>query len=226
MHLRLLIISNVVSLVVTTVAVVKWKQTIHEQAVIMNRNLQQQDCCGCNIDGSSGALVTDDCKFQDDYLYAIDILLSCGSERFDAPLRLHTFKRHSRNHERIFNDQLVTFRDSQLWFDAYNTNRCIAVANDNELEIGTSSCASFHFVSGSRSNNYFIRDTSTGLCAGLGNDDCNADRSTGGEECGGVDHRFLPLIMGDCDDALDFHFESEAQDCGNGATEMPNSRCF
>ena len=80
-----------------------------------------------------GALVTSDCLFDNDYAYAIDIYWSCGDERFNNPLRLHTFKRHSRSHKMVFRDQLVTFRDNQLWFDAYNIPRCIEI-DGAELE--------------------------------------------------------------------------------------------
>ena len=86
------------------------------------------------LDGSQGALVTRDCLFQNDYAYALDILLSCGSERFNADLRLHTFKRHARADRRVFNDQLVTYRSGgQLWFDEYSTPRCVQVQTNGSL---------------------------------------------------------------------------------------------
>ena len=73
---------------------------------------------GPDYTGMQGALVTTDCMFGD-YPYAVDILLSCGDERFGEALRLHTFKRHAHDHRTIFADQRLTYRDDRLWFDGY-----------------------------------------------------------------------------------------------------------
>ena len=174
------------------------------------------------LDGEEGALVTSDCRFED-YSYAIDILLSCGSERFADELRLHTFKRHSHSHQRVFNDQRLTYRDGQLWFDAYATPRCVKVDPDGRLFLATSAadCASVVFAP--HEGGHLIQDTQSGLCVVLGESECDAHRSTGGQECGGVDHRYLPLRMGDCTDALAFAFSSQAASC---ADEYPQAACF
>jgi hypothetical protein len=76
-------------------------------------------------------------------------------------------------------------------------------------------------------NSFNIRQDVTGNCITLGSSsvDCNDDRSTGGSECGGVAHRYLPLGMGSCDDALSFRFETKAEDCTNG-DEFPGNSCF
>ena len=79
-----------------------------------------------------GAVVTEDCMYED-YPYAVDILLSCGSERFGSELRLHTFKRHSHDHGRVFNDQRIAHRSQQLWFDGYSQPRCIRFTDDGRL---------------------------------------------------------------------------------------------
>jgi hypothetical protein len=182
------------------------------------------------LDARQGALVTSDCLYDNDYPYAMDIYWSCGDEHFDEPLRLHTWKRHSRSHKRIFADQFVTHREGGLWFDAYGAPpRCIQ-AIGQELFVTTDECSLFELIpaatSTSTANAYRFRDATTRLCMGTGA--CDSDRSTGGSECGGVDHRFLPLIMvEDCDNtALVFRFESEAQDCANSQEELPEDSCF
>lgn len=177
-----------------------------------------------SLEGMSGALVTSDCLFQD-YAYAIDIFWSCGDERFNNPLRLHTFKRHSYQHQLIFADQLITYRNHYLWFEEYSRPRCISVGDDGELMLETSEsdCNEFIFVS----NNAYIQDAATGECITLGEGvSCEDDRSTGGSECDGVDHRYLPLAMGPCDNALAFEFQSIAEDCSNGENEYPGNSCF
>ena len=204
-----------------------------------------------SFDGMKGAIVTNDCIYNDgDYPYAIDIFWSCGSEQFNEPLRLHTFKRHSYSHKRIFNDQLITYRNKQLWFENYDTPRCIRINEEGELLLTNDSsyCSLFTFISArgqdqQHNEEFYITSsiddgtTTTTQCLGLGNDDtvnCNSDRSTGGNECGGIDHRYLPLVMkmNDCDDLdstkpLRFHFEIQAQDCSNNKNEYPNNDlCF
>ena len=126
----------------------------------------------------------------------------------------------------VFRDQLVTYRDNQLWFDAYNIPRCIQVEGD-ELHLSSidSDCTIFELLSTSVSD-FLIQDASTGNCMGLGGANCNSDRSTGGRECGSVDHRYLPLEMGNCNDALRLRFETEAQDCANNEDERPENACF
>ena len=184
------------------------------------------------LDGMQGALVTSDCLFDDgNYPYAIDIFWSCGDERFNEPLRLHTFKRHSRSHSMIFADQLITYRDDKrLWFDAYNIPRCIRIYGDDELQVTSSreQCTKFEFLPSSNEDEHKIQDATTGRCMGLGGGtSCNSDRSTGGNECGGVDHRYLPLVMmEDCDSGLVFRFQTEAEDCSNGRSERPENACF
>ncbi|KAL7547599.1 hypothetical protein ACHAWF_010885 [Thalassiosira exigua] len=179
------------------------------------------------FDGESGAIVTTDCLFLD-YGYAIDIYWSCGSERFGNPLRLHTFKRHSRGHGLVFADQKITHRDGILWFEEYDTPRCISVRG-GDLVLRTSASQCDEFILEGSEGGFEIRQAVTGDCVTLGTSpfgDCNDDRSTGGSECGGVDHRFLPLGMGSCDRALEFRFERRAEDCTNGADEYPSPDCF
>lgn len=171
------------------------------------------------LDGRKGALVTDNCQFRD-YSYAIDIEYSCGVERFNQPVRLHTFKRHSYSHKRVFNDQLLSYRNSHLWFDEYSTPRCIVIRNSGEFRLDTSGCSLVKFVP--RDEGHLLRYN--GQCAGLGQGaSCNSDRSTGGNECGGIDHRFLPLVMTDCSEGLIFRFETRAEGCSN---EFPENACF
>ena len=174
------------------------------------------------LDGEEGALVTADCRFED-YSYAIDILLSCGSERFADELRLHTFKRHSHSHQRVFNDQRLTYRDGQLWFDAYATPRCVKTDPDGRLFLATNAAACASVVFTPHQGGHSIQDTESGRCVVLGGSDCDAHRATGGQECGGVDHRYLPLRMGDCTDALAFGFISQAASC---VDEYPQAECF
>ena len=192
------------------------------------------------LDGMQGALVTSDCLFEDgNYPYAVDIFWSCGDERFHQPLRLHTFKRHSRSHKLVFADQSITYRDGgRLWFDSYPIARCIRVVVDGDdddddefLQLSTNrqQCTQFDFLPtpGGGGNGYRLQDVATGRCMGLGTTtSCSSDRSTGGSECGGVDHRFLPLVMGDSSAGLVFRFETEAQDCSNGRNERPENACF
>eukprot|EP00546_Thalassionema_frauenfeldii_P018324 CAMPEP_0178897040 /NCGR_PEP_ID=MMETSP0786-20121207/1520_1 /TAXON_ID=186022 /ORGANISM="Thalassionema frauenfeldii, Strain CCMP 1798" /LENGTH=244 /DNA_ID=CAMNT_0020567535 /DNA_START=1 /DNA_END=735 /DNA_ORIENTATION=- len=235
----LLIITNLISLIATLCFVlwiygfVVWKPSLVDNDKEFRRRLRQGNCCSCtfNLEGRQGALVTSDCQFQNDYDYAIDILLSCGSERWNAPLRLHTFKRHSYNHQKIFNDQLLTFRQGNLWFDAYDQPRCIQIRSDGDLHLtqDASDCTEIEFVPTTIENGYGIRDAGTNLCVALDAASCGSDRSTGGRECGGMDHRYLPLGMKRCDDeaSLMFRFEITAEDCSNGAAkEFPSTRCF
>ena len=170
----------------------------------------------------SGALVTSDCIFEG-YPYAIDILLSCGGEEFDDALRLHTFKKHAHDHRKVFNDQLLTFRDGQLWFDAYETPLCVQTTSDQQLVLAeeAQACSKFNLVE--EGAMFFIKNQNSGLCAGLGGSSCESHRSTGGSECGGVSHRYLPLVFGDCSNALQFMFKQQADVCDN---EYPNDACF
>ena len=154
-----------------------------------------------------------------------DVFCSCGSERFGNALRLHTFKRHSLNHELVFADQLITYRNKYLWFEEYSTPRCISI-DGGELYLHTSSSNCDEFQLDGNSGSFEIRHESSGNCITLDGSDCKDDQSTGGRECGGVDHRFLPLGMGSCDDALSFRFEDKAEDCTNGEDEYPGSSCF
>lgn len=174
------------------------------------------------FDGAQGAIVTADCMFAD-YTYAIDILLSCGSERFADELRLHTFKRHSHSHQQVFNDQLLTYRNQQLWFDAYSTPRCIQIDNNGRLQLTTqpSQCTTIELIE--QGNGFLLKDAEGGECATLGTSQCSEHQWTGGRECGGIDHRFLPLVMGDCSFGLQFTFETRAESC-NG--EYPEEECF
>ena len=74
---------------------------------------------------------------------------------------------------------------------------------------------------------FTIQTSGIAECVTLGSGtNCNDDRSTGGRECGGVDHRYLPLRIGYCSEALVFQFESRAEDCTNGRTEYPDNQCF
>lgn len=166
--------------------------------------------------------MTYDCLFQD-YGYAIDIYWSCGDERFGNALRLHTFKRHSQSHRLIFADQKITFRDGILWFQEYSTPRCIQIRN-GELYLRSSSSNCDNFVLDGSESNFKVRRVGAGDCVRTTN--CNNDESTGGEECGGLDHRFLPLEMGSCNNALKFRFRTRAEDCTNGRGEYPENACF
>ncbi len=172
--------------------------------------------------GRQGALVTRDCLYRS-YPYAIDIRLSCGAERFDQVLRLHTFKRHAHQHRSVFSDQRITVRDRKLWFDGYPSRRCIQVNARGELILSMRAgrCAEFDLVQAGESVR--IRDFSTGLCAGLGDASCDDHQFTGGLECGGVEHRYLPLVMGDCRDALQFSFAGSVDFCDG---ELPEDACF
>ena len=174
------------------------------------------------FDGFSGALVTTNCMFQD-YPYALDILLSCGNERFDAELRLHTFKRHSYPHQKVFNDQLLTYREGQLWFDAYESPFCIRIDAQGRFQLTRepSRCAAIQLVEDK--GTFRVVDVSSGSCATLEDAACGDHRGTGGYECGGISHRYLPLIMGACDVALEFTFQDTAGSCSN---EYPDDACF
>ena len=156
-------------------------------------------------------------------LSAIDILLSCGSERFGDELRLHTFKRHSHAHKQVFNDQLLTYRDQQLWFDAYTTPRCIQIDGSGRLQLTTqeSQCSTIELVE--EGNWFLLQDAESGACATLGGTQCNEHQWTGGRECGGIDHRYLPLVMADCSDGLLFTFATQAESCN---AEYPEDECF
>lgn len=174
------------------------------------------------FDGIQGALVTADCRYLD-YAYAIDILLSCGSERFGEELRLHTFKRHAYRHGQIFRDQRLTYREGQLWFDAYATPRCVWIDDRGRLQLTTQSAQCAPIALQATGGGFYIQDTSTAQCAGLGTAVCEEHEWTGGRECGGIDHRFLPLVMGDCSEALKFTLREEADAC---ADEYPEADCF
>ena len=169
-----------------------------------------------------GAVVTEDCTYED-YPYAVDILLSCGSERFGSELRLHTFKRHSHAHARVFNDQRITHRDQQLWFDGYSQPRCIRFATDGQLMLESDETRCSTVALNPTAGGFRIAEPATGRCAGLGTAQCGDHAFTGGRECGGTDHRYLPLTMGDCDAALSFRIETDAQAC---EAEYPEAACF
>lgn len=172
--------------------------------------------------GVEGALVTTDCMFRD-YPYAVDILLSCGDERFGEALRLHTFKRHAHDHRAVFSDQRLTYRDSRLWFDGYAQPRCVKVDSRGQLMLDTRMERCTELVLDTVGDQFRVLDASTGLCAGLGGTECGAHEWTGGRECGGIDHRYLPLVMEDCANALGFVFAVAADPCGG---EYPRSECF
>ncbi|MEE2755423.1 MAG: hypothetical protein VYA30_02125 [Myxococcota bacterium] len=175
-----------------------------------------------SLDGQSGALVTRDCEYRT-YPYAVDILLSCGDERFGQMLRLHTFKRHAHGHRRVYNDQLITYRDQRLWFDAYDIARCVTIDNRGRmgLSIEAARCARLDLVQ--NANGFLIRESSANRCAGLGTAQCDDHQFTGGRECGGVQHRYLPIVMGDCNSALQFRFEARADFCEGF---LPEPACF
>ena len=187
-----------------------------------DQSTQDAEAVPFDFEGRQGALVTSNCQFED-YHYAVDILLSCGNERFNSELRLHTFKRHSYDHKQVFNDQRITFRNQHLWFDGYDTPRCIRVNNARQFVLATEAhgCASFALVG--TQDSFSIADSDTGLCATLGGAACDAHQSTGGFECGGREHRFLPLTMADCARALQFRFENMTEGCPN---EFPQNDCF
>lgn len=171
---------------------------------------------------TQGALVTADCIFEG-YSYAIDILLSCGSEQFGDALRLHTFKKHAYDHRRVFNDQLLTYREGQLWFDAYYPPLCVQTKSDHQLGLAEEAqeCSTFDLIEDGQT--FIIQNRNSGLCAGLSRSSCDSHRSTGGSECGGISHRYLPLVFGDCDDALNFTWRYQVDVCTN---EYPTDACF
>ena len=112
----------------------------------------------------SGAVVTSNCMYEG-YAYAIDILLSCGDERFDEVLRLHTFKQHAWEHSRIFRDQKLTYRDENLWFDDYQTPRCVSIdGNRWFLSTQEASCTQFA-LDFQEDNSFVIRNAATDQCA-------------------------------------------------------------
>ena len=174
------------------------------------------------LSSKKGALVTADCKFED-YSYAIDILLSCGSEELGDALRLHTFKKHAHDHRKVFNDQLLTYRDGRLWFDAYDPPLCVKTNNDQQLGLSdqTQACSMFDLIEDGHT--FIIQNRNSGFCAGLGGSSCESHRPTGGYECGGISHRYLPLVFGDCDNALRFTWKEQADICTN---EYPRNACF
>ena len=169
-----------------------------------------------------GAIVTRDCMYET-YPYAIDILLSCGSERFDAALRLHTLKRHSHDHRKVFADQRIAHRDQQLWFDGYGVARCVRFAEEGRLMLETDAAQCSTVALQPLIDGFRLSDPATGRCAGLGDAQCEDHAFTGGRECGGTDHRYLPLLMGNCDAALTFGVQTEAQNCSD---EYPDPTCF
>ena len=114
-----------------------------------------------------GAIVTADCLFGD-YPYAIDILLSCGSEETGAPLRLHTFKRHAHDHRLVFNDQRITYREGLLWFDTYRPALCLAVSDDAQLRLVSEENDCTSFTLRERDDVFMIQAVDSQLCAGLG----------------------------------------------------------
>ena len=114
-----------------------------------------------------GAVVTEDCTYED-YPYAVDILLSCGSERFGSELRLHTFKRPRHAHARVFNDQRLTHRDQQLWFDGYSQPRCIRFAADGRLVLESDGDRCSSVALNPANGGFRIAEPTTGRCAGLG----------------------------------------------------------
>ena len=174
------------------------------------------------LDGERGALVTGDCSFEG-YTYAIDIRLSCGDERFDEELRLHTFKRHSHKHKKVFNDQLLSYREGRLWFDGYAQPHCIWVDDRQRLRLTTDGQSCTPFIFELRTVGHSLRNRDSSQCVVLSAADCGDHKWTGGKECGGVDHRYLPLSMGACDRALAFSFVREAEGC---ADEFPEQECF
>ncbi|MEE2785963.1 MAG: hypothetical protein VX589_01400 [Myxococcota bacterium] len=175
-----------------------------------------------NLNGARGALVTSDCRYRG-YAYAIDILLSCGDERLGSPLRLHTFKRHSHNHRQVFNDQRIHVRNEQLWFDAYDPPQCIRVDGGGRFQLSgdVDDCAHWRFEA--QGDGFRLREQRTGRCARLDGVDCANHRWTGGVECDGVEHRYLPLVVAGCDGALTFQVKDRAPFCAN---EYPGAACF
>ena len=93
---------------------------------------------------------------------------SCGDEVFDEELRLHTFKKHAHEHRKVFNDQLLTYRDNQLWFDALQSPRCVTISN-NRLFLSTnaSQCAAFVLLDSQQG--FVIQERNSEKCMTLGN---------------------------------------------------------
>ena len=127
----------------------------------------------------------------------------------------------------------MTYKNKILFFDEYDTSRCVSIDDDGDLRLNSASsqCDEFNLVVSEENGNdekFYIQLLSTGECFTMGDGvGCNDDRSTGGNECSGVDHRFLPLKMGSCNNqALSFQFETKAEDCANGQNEYPSSSCF
>ena len=170
----------------------------------------------------TGAFVTEDCTYEG-YPYAIDILLSCGDERFGAELRLHTFKRHAYAHRTVFADQRITLRDGQLWFDGYSPPRCVRIDSSQRLMLESSASRCSTLALHPVGSVYRLTEPASGLCAGLGVAQCDDHAFTGGRECGGIDHRYLPLRFGSCDSALGFRVATQADEC---PAEFPAAECF
>jgi hypothetical protein len=157
----------------------------------------------------TGALVSSDCTYSD-YPYALDIEYSCGSERFNQPLRMHTFKRNRQR--RIYSDQLITYKtDGTLWYESYNSPRCIYINNSNRLRLTTSEnrCDNFDLTSQG-----WLKDINSGLCASM--ESCDELKFTGGYECDDVRHYYLDIEMTNCDNlSTKFEVREDADFCAN-----------
>ena len=172
----------------------------------------------------TGALVTAGCVYEG-YEYAIDVYWSCGSEQWGQPLRLHTYKRHAYPDRAIFADQLITMRSGgQLWFDSYSTPRCVAVDSAGELQLRTwgGACTSFVLSSAATAGQYELK--SGGRCVVI-TANCWDRGWTGGRECGGVLHMYLPIQLQACSatTTTTFRISTQADYC---AGEFPGSGCF
>lgn len=172
----------------------------------------------------TGALVTSNCVYAG-YDYAIDVYWSCGSEQWDRPLRLHTYKRHSYSDRAVFADQLITMRGGgQLWFDSYSTPRCVVADSAGDLQLSTSSgaCTRFALSATATAGRYELK--SGNRCVVI-TTSCGNRGWTGGRECGGVLHMYLPIRLQACSPATTttFWISTQADYC---ASEYPGSSCF
>ena len=107
--------------------------------------------------------------------------------------------------------------------DARFRSRCAAQIQARALRERSPRYACSTFALRERDGRFSIQANESGFCAGLGEATCEQHRSTGGSECGGIDHRYLPLVFGDCGQALMFSFTDEATFCED---EFPGQSCF
>ena len=145
-----------------------------------------------------------------------------ATNAWTAPATTHLQTAHL-SHTQIFNDQRLSVRDGRLWFEAYEPPRCILVDEQGQLGLSTRSqaCNRWRFLP--HAGGFRLQHQTTAQCVGLGSTPCTAHRWTGGVECGGIEHRYLPLAMGACIDGLTFQRQARVLGWAN---EYPDATCF